>query len=91
MSGIRKRAVLGWEDCQVFPHSLDEGARVKYHIDKKLPISLQEALKALKEDNGFQALIPEGLLGSYIPVKEKEVEVFQTMTEERRLKFLEYF
>jgi glutamine synthetase len=92
LSGIRERAALGWEDCQVFPHSLDEGGRVKYQLDKRMPSSLQEALESLKEDTAFQVLIPQGLLGSYIPVKEKDIEVFQTMTEEQRLlKFLEYF
>ncbi|GLI79322.1 hypothetical protein PoHVEF18_007652 [Penicillium ochrochloron] len=92
LSGIRERAVLDWEDCQVFPHSLDEGGRVKYQLDKRMPSSLQEALELLKEDTAFQVLIPQGLLGSYILVKEKDVEVFQTMTEKQRLlKFLEYF
>lgn len=41
-----------------------------------------ESLESLEEDVDFHTLIPEGLLYSYIPVKEKEVEVFQSTTEE---------
>lgn len=92
LNGLSGSENLKWEDCHVFPHSLDEEGRAKYRLDKRIPSSLQEALEKLKGDTTIRTLIPEGLLKSYIPVKEKEVEVFQRMTEEqRRLKFLEYF
>lgn len=91
-SGLSEKLDLAWEDCHVFPHSLDEGERAKYRLDKRMPSSLQEALESLKADASVKTWIPENLLNSYIPVKEKEVEVFQKMTDDqRRLRFLEYF
>jgi glutamine synthetase len=92
LSGLSEKVDLVWEDCHVFPHSLDEGERAKYRLDKRMPSSLQEALESLKADATVKTWIPEDLLNSYIPVKEKEVEVFQKMTDsQRRLRFLEYF
>jgi glutamine synthetase len=76
LSGLSEKVDLAWEDCQVFPHSLDEGERAKYRLDKRMPSSLQEALESLKADVTVKTWIPEDLLNSYIPVKEKEVEVF---------------
>jgi glutamine synthetase len=92
LSGLKEKVDLTWEDCHVFPHSLDEGGLAKYGLDKRMPSSLQEALESLKADATMKTWIPEDLLNSYVPVKEKEVEVFQKMTDgQRRLRFLEYF
>lgn len=92
LSGLSEKIDLAWEDCHVFPHSLTDKERIKYGLDKTMPNSLQEALDSLKTDLTMQKWIPQALLDSYIPVKEKEVEVFQKMTDEqRRLRFLEYF
>lgn len=92
MTGLREKMDLAWQDCNVFPHSLDERARAKYGLDQSMPDSLQDALESLKADESSRAWIPGDLLHSYISVKEKEVEVFQKMTDgERRARFLEYF
>jgi glutamine synthetase len=91
-NGLSEKVDLTWKDCRVFPHSLDEGGRAKYRLDERMPSSLQDALESLKADEIVKTWIPEDLLKSYISVKEREVEAFQTMTDsERRLKFLEYF
>lgn len=92
LSGLSENIDLAWEDCHSFPHSLTETERIKYGLDSTMPNSLQGALDSLKTDLTMKAWIPQALLDSYIPVKEKEVEVFQKMTEDqRRLRFLEYF
>ncbi|KAH8692928.1 hypothetical protein BGW36DRAFT_302758 [Talaromyces proteolyticus] len=92
LGGLSEKMDLDWEDCRVFPHSLDERERAEYQLDKRMPSSLQEALQLLKADAAVKTWIPKELLNSYIPVKEKEVEVFQKMTDnQRRLRFLEYF
>ena len=92
LSGLGEQVNLAWEDCKVFPHSLDEGERAKYRLNKRMPSSLHEALESLKADAAMKTWISEDLLNSYILVKEKEVEAFQKMTDDqRRLRFLEYF
>ncbi len=92
MNGIMTQTDLVWADCHAFPHSLDEEGRAEYRLKESMPSSFQEALESLKADDGLRAVIPEELLRSYIHVKEKEVEVFQEMSDDqRRLKFLEYF
>jgi glutamine synthetase len=90
--GINEKPKLAWADCHVFPHSLDEKSRIAFGLTEKMPGSLQEALKSLKEDTVMETWMPGDLLSEYIAVKEKEVEVFGKMTEQQRLdKFLEYF
>lgn len=92
LSGLSENISLAWEDCHVFPHSLSETERVEYGLDNTMPNSLQQALDSLKTDLTTKTWIPQALLDSYIPVKEKEVEVFRKMTDDqRRLRFLEYF
>ncbi|KAL6401889.1 Glutamine synthetase, beta-Grasp [Ilyonectria robusta] len=92
LRGLSEKVDLSWTDCPVFPHLMDERERAQYGLDKRMPNGLEEALEALKSDETVKEWIPEDLLKSYIPVKEKEVEVFQKMTDdERRVKFLEYF
>ncbi|OBT70595.1 hypothetical protein VF21_10324 [Pseudogymnoascus sp. 05NY08] len=90
--GLSQKLTLAWEDCHVFPHSLDEGGRAKYGLDKRMPSSLREALDSLKTDNSIKSWIPKDMLNSYIAVKEKDAEAFQKMTDDqRRLRFLEFF
>ncbi|KAH6988113.1 hypothetical protein BKA56DRAFT_478253 [Ilyonectria sp. MPI-CAGE-AT-0026] len=92
LRGLSEKVDLSWTDCPVFPHLLDERERAQYGLDKRMPNGLEEALESLKSDDTVKEWIPEDLLKSYIPVKEKEVEVFQKMEDdERRVKFLEYF
>lgn len=83
---------LRWTDCHMFLSSLDEGERTKYHLNDRMPSSLQEALEALKADAALKMWMSEDLLKTYISVKDKEVETFQKMSDvQRRLRFLEYF
>ena len=92
LSGLSGKLDLAWEDCRVFPHSLDKEGRARYRLDESMPNDLLEALESLKADTEVKTWIPEDLLDPYIAVKEKEVETFQKMTaDQRRLRFLEYF
>lgn len=92
LSGLAQKADLVWEDCRVFPNSLDDGERAKYQMNKRMPASLQEALESLNADATMKTLIPKDLLNAYIHVKEKDVQIFQKMGEDqRRLRFLEFF
>lgn len=92
LSGLSEQVDLAWKDCHAFPHSLNKEERAKYRLDREMPSSLLEALKSLKADATMKTWLSEDLLNSYILVKEKEVEVFQKMTDDqRRLRFLEYF
>ncbi|VUC32066.1 unnamed protein product [Clonostachys rosea] len=92
LGGIDEKAELTWEDCGVFPHSLDEGQRTKYQLTKKMPGDLKNAVDSLKEDTAMRQWVGVDLCHSYIPLKDKEIEVFQEMTEEeRRIRFTEYF
>jgi glutamine synthetase len=92
LSGLSEKVDLAGEDCHVFPHSLAEEERAEYQLDESMPSGLQEALESLKADAALKTRMPEDLLNSYIPVKEKEVEVFlQTTDVQRRLRFLDYF
>ncbi|KAL0937496.1 glutamine synthetase [Colletotrichum truncatum] len=92
LNGLGKNLVLDWEDCTVFPQSLDNGGRAEYRLVKRMPRSLQEALDLLKAESSGKPIVPKDLLDAYIPVKEKEVEEFLKMPDDqRRLRFLEYF
>ena len=91
LSGLGQELELG-KDCRVFPHLLNERGHPSFGLYEKMPTSLQEALESLKADEAMRWTDCEKLLDSYLLVKEKEVEVFEKMTEEeRRLRFLEYF
>lgn len=90
--GLAAQTDLIWTDCHVFPASLDEQERSRYRLEESMPGSLREALEFLKEDATLKDQLPQELLDAYIPLKEKEVEVFEDMTEsQRRVRFLEYF
>jgi glutamine synthetase len=92
LGGLKENVDLAWGDCHVFPQTLDEEERAKYRLNESMPSGLWEALESLKADEVLKTWMSEDLLNSYIPVKEKEVEVFQQMPDyQRRRLFLEYF
>ncbi|OKL60009.1 hypothetical protein UA08_04893 [Talaromyces atroroseus] len=86
---VYRGGFTGWLEWVHPEHGFDlEGLS----LDERMPTSLQEALESLKADEMMKTLIPGRLLDAYIAVKEKEVEVFQKMSDDqRRLRFLEYF
>lgn len=89
---VDNKRELEWKDCTVFPADLAPEQLAKYCVQEKLPENFPDALKEAKNDTDIGEWIEEGLLRSYMKVKEKEVELFAKMAdEERRQKFLVFF
>ncbi|KAI1420541.1 glutamine synthetase [Xylaria sp. FL1777] len=92
LDGVASKTQLVWKDCKFFPDRMDEKMRAEYGMDKRMPITLKEALDYLKGDASLKTLIGEDLVKWFISVKDKEVEEFGKWTDEqRRARFLEYF
>lgn len=91
-AGIRFHMELDLNDCVVIPHMIGEQGNDRFGLIERMPKSLHEALESLKVDDNLHWAEYEKLILSYVKVKEKEVEMFEQMTEEqRRQRFLEYF
>ncbi|KAI1821595.1 glutamine synthetase [Xylaria intraflava] len=81
-----------WKDCKFFLDLIDEKTRAEYGIDKRMPVTLKEALDCLKRDTTLKASIGEELVKWFISVKDKDAEEFGKWTDEqRRVRFVEYF
>nr|POF02286.1 protein flug [Quercus suber] len=91
LDGLGNETPLTWKDCKLLPDKLDAKQRAAHAMDKPMPRSLRHALGYLAEDITMQARMTNEILHEYISVKNKEVEVFKTMTDEqRRVQFVDY-
>ncbi|KAH8427016.1 uncharacterized protein LDX57_004737 [Aspergillus melleus] len=92
MDGLKNYTKLIWQDCTLFPDLMSGHMLAAHGMVKAMPITLKGALDCLKKDVAFKDWIGEALLKYFLSIKDKEVEQFGKMTEDkRRLRFLEYF
>lgn len=62
LDGLEKKTELVWKDCKFFPDMMDGEMRIEFGIDKRMPITLKEALDCLKMDTALKTSIGEDLI-----------------------------
>lgn len=77
-----------WADCEIDPASLTENDRKELNVTEMIPGSVEEALKALKEDNELTELLGTELVEKYSAVKEFELNFLGTLKEEERKQWI---
>lgn len=87
LKGLKDGAEMKMKNCDVNPAGVGEKERKEYGIEKRLPGSMDEALKAVVQDD----FLP-GTLGSiahdYLIMKRTELKMLDKMDEEERREFL---
>lgn len=88
VNGVVKREKLVWGDCEDDPANLTNNDRKELNISEMLPASMEEALKALKEDEELTALLGSELVERYTAVKEAELDLLGDMGEDERRQWI---
>lgn len=79
-------------DVRVNPSTLDEQGRAYFGISRKMPLSLQEALKALEADGELKEALGSDVVGDYVAMKDGEQALLDKMSEvERRAWLIERY
>ncbi|KAK0651566.1 hypothetical protein B0T16DRAFT_426362 [Cercophora newfieldiana] len=86
--GVSVREKLVWGDCEIDPANLTENDRKEMGVTKMLPGSMEEALKALKEDVELVEWMGSELVERYVALKEFEGTFLLKMGEEERRQWL---
>lgn len=87
-NGVIHKETLVWEDCEIDPAKLTENDRKELSVSQMLPASVEEALRALKEDEDMAELLGRELVEKYSAVKEFELKFLGTLTEEERKQWI---
>ena len=74
--------VLG--DCEADPATLTEQGRAKLHLTEMLPLSLKEALEALKADTDLAKLMGPEVVERYLATKKAELAMLAGIPKEER-------
>lgn len=79
IDGIKNKLLPG-KYVDVDPASLTEKQRQAYGV-KKLPLSLQQSLNKLKNDNFFLEKIPHVLIDAYVKVKQADIRYYDSLSD----------
>lgn len=82
--GVEAKEKLTLGDCEKDPGKLTDKERKELGISVMFPADLEEALKALSEDEEMVAALGEGLVKRYIDTKKAEIEYQGAMKEDER-------
>ncbi|KAL2145561.1 hypothetical protein VTI28DRAFT_6799 [Corynascus sepedonium] len=87
--GFAAREPLVWGDCEIDPATLTANDRKELGVSQMLPGSLEEALRALREESGelVELMGPE-LVDKYVALKEYEMDFLKKMGDEERRQWL---
>ncbi|KAK5663039.1 hypothetical protein OQA88_6455 [Cercophora sp. LCS_1] len=88
ISGILKKEKLVWGDCEIDPAKLTDNDRKEMGVTEMLPLSVEEALGALKGDEELVDCLGNELVERYIAIKEFELNFLGKMGEEERREWL---
>jgi glutamine synthetase len=92
LDGLRRKLVLRQKDCLEDPSQMSAEKRKKLGVERKLPRSLQESLKELRNNEVLVEALGRGLVANYMAVKEKEMEKLGAMKkDERRVWLIERY
>lgn len=86
--GVADGERLVWADCEIDPATLTENDRKELHVSEMLPASVEEALRALGEDEGLSDMLGAELVEKYTAVKEFELKLLSSLKEEERRKWI---
>lgn len=87
-SGFAAKEKLLWQDCEVDPASLTDNDRKELNVSEMLPASVEEALRALEDDEEMTDLLGSELIEKYSSVKHFELRFLRSMEDEERRQFL---
>lgn len=88
VNGVMAKEKLIWSDCELDPAILTDNDRKELNITHMLPASVEEALKALSEDEELTGLLGAELVEKYSAVKEFEMKFLGTLKEEERKQWI---
>lgn len=86
--GALAKEKLVWRDCEDDPVNLTDNDLKELNITQRLPPSIEEALKALKDDEVLTELLGPELVEQYTAVKEAELDLLGKMKEEERREWI---
>ncbi|KAF7887955.1 uncharacterized protein EAF01_011109 [Botrytis porri] len=84
VEGVVSKDKMAWLDCDMNPAKLSQADRDVYNIEEMLPCTLEEALAALKIDQGMYKILGEAVVVTYIAMKRGELELMNSMKDEQR-------
>lgn len=87
-SGFAAKEKLVWQDCEVDPASLTDNDRKELNVSEMLPASVEEAVRALEDDEQMTDLLGQELVEKYSSVKHFELKLLGSMENEERRQFL---
>ncbi|KAM7223362.1 hypothetical protein V8F06_001239 [Rhypophila decipiens] len=82
--GVKNREKMTWGDCEIDPAKLTGNDRKELGVKEMLPASVEEALKALKDDEELVGYLGEELVERYVALKGFEMDFLGEMTEDER-------
>ncbi|TGO47975.1 hypothetical protein BCON_0256g00030 [Botryotinia convoluta] len=88
VEGVISKDKMTWLDCHMNPAELSQADRDDYNIEEMLPCTLDEALAALKIDQGMYKILGEAVVVTYIAMKQGELELMNSMKDEQRRNWL---
>ncbi|EOO03448.1 putative glutamine synthetase-like protein [Phaeoacremonium minimum UCRPA7] len=86
--GVVTREELVWRDCEIDPAQLTDNDRKELNVIKKLPTSLEAALKALEEDEEMTKLLGSEMVEKYTAVKLFELKFLSGMNDAERRQWI---
>ncbi|KAI9642438.1 hypothetical protein NHQ30_009243 [Ciborinia camelliae] len=84
VEGVISKEKMTLLDCDVNPAKLSQADRDDYNIKEMLPCTLEEALAALKIDQGMHKILGEAVVDTYIAMKRGELELLKSLNDEQR-------
>lgn len=88
MAGVQANETLTMRDCVEQVADVSAARRRELGIVDRMPMTLKEALSALKDDEGLANLMGEELVTRYCAVKLAEVNMMMEMSDEDRTQWL---
>ncbi|CAG8606218.1 22588_t:CDS:10 [Dentiscutata erythropus] len=88
VDGIKKEMQLTTNPMLDNPASLSNEERMKKGVTGKMPASLPDTLKALKEDKALINALGEPIIRCYTAVKEEEHKYYETLTYDEQIEIL---
>lgn len=82
--GVAAREPMTMKDCPGDPAKISQEEREALGIRQKIPASLDESLKCLREDSELQALLGTSFVEKYLSLKKTEKESLEAMDPVRR-------
>jgi glutamine synthetase len=88
VKGVVEREVMVWGDCEIDPAKLTANDRKELGVTQMLPGSVEEGLKALREDGELSEMMGVELVERYVALKEFECKILGEMGDEERRQWL---